>query len=324
MNTKNKMRFFAKLTGIKIETITDKTYSNDFSSKFLQQSDDKSETKRNFSEKSVRHISYKKNNSKYLKSLETEEKFILKSLNKIFSNKNRYKDGFQCEKFDGKFSEEKEECKEIYEETNIKNVNISTKNERLNRKLNDNNNKMVIKFINSNIKYKKMYENLLKENEKLKQENYSLNAQIQKLKDEIDIMRDEDKINKDSILENEEKINQFSKLIQQQINNFDQKIFNYKELLFKKDEEIHRLNKKLEKNNINSKNIINELKIKLKDYEKKIDKENNINNMNNTINDSSHLNVFKKENLNNYYGNNINIINREKSISRNVNSIIKS
>ena len=321
MNSKTAINFSQKINEIKLEQISSNTCSNDYFSELLYQSNDISEREKTFSDKSIGSFSHKKINLKYLKYLDPREKFILKFLKKIISYKKQCKDDFQFEKSDEKFRKEGKENSETYEEINPKIENLISENNKKNIKISECNYKIIQHFINSNSKYKKMYEDLIKENEKLKQENCSLNSKIQELIDEIDIMRDEDKINKELISENEEKINQFSILIKQQINIYDQKIFNYKELLFKKDKEIHRLNKKLEKININSKNIIDELKIRVKDYEEKLDKENNI--MRNSVNGSSHLNVNKKCSLNNY-DNNIDNINKEnEGILKNVNNYIK-
>lgn len=204
-------------------------------------------------------------------------------------------------------SKENKETQETdYTCINETGTNIMSQTQKKSRNYisNKNNFKIIQNLISLNLKYKKMYENLVNDYDNLKEENIILKDKIEKLTDELEIRREEDKLNKISIKENEEKINHFSSLIKQQMNNFEQKIFNYKELLFKKDEEIQRLNKEIVKIDNNGKNNIEELKKKIKNYEMIIEKQNKvINNVKNeTDNKHSSYNDTDKiinKNINN-------------------------
>lgn len=122
-------------------------------------------------------------------------------------------------------------------------------------------------------KYKKLFQNYKKENDVLRKDNEDLKNKMQDMKDELDIMKEEIELNKQNNKENENKFNQLTEYIKQNEINYEQKIYNLKQLLFSKDQEINKLNKLIDIENIKSNKIIEELKQKIIEQEKKINEQ---------------------------------------------------
>ena len=275
----------------------------------------KSKNKRNESVDYITSRKHSQKNSLKIKNQRQPQTFFgIKKLIINESIKNAYKNFADTSKF-------RDLSKETNEDTNCTFINEKGGyifNQR-NKKNNTEHNKLIQNFISSNIKYKKMYENLKKENE-------NLNVKIQQLEDELEIMREEDKLNKEQLQENDEKIKEISALIKQQINNFDQKIFNYKELLLKKDAEIQKLNKEITKKDFNSKNSLDELKKIITNYEKIISNQIEVSNGGNNKKFNENNSVLIKNEQNNVIINkDINNINNKgnEDIIKGTNSINK-
>lgn len=186
---------------------------------------------------------------------------------------------------------------------------------------------MIWQIIAFSKKYKKLYENLLKQNEELVKENEELKRKIENINDEVCILKEEDNINKELIKENEDKVEELSNYIKQQNKINENRLDDFKYLLYKKDEEIQKLSKELEKVDNSKRNIYLSLNNEIEIFKEKINKQNeeickykqkielfqnenivlknaddrnNINDINN-LNDINNINIigncFKNENL---------------------------
>ena len=175
-------------------------------------------------------------------------------------------------------------------------------------------------------KYKKMYENVLKQNEELQKENEELKKKIENINDEVCILKEEDNINKEIIKENEDKMEELSNYILQQNKNNESRMDDFKYLLYKKDEEIQRLSKDLEKIDDSKRNIYINLNNELLSFKEKIKKQNEeINNYKKRIEMIQNENNILKKNTN---INNVNIINNFSGITNQIinngNKIVKN
>ena len=158
-------------------------------------------------------------------------------------------------------------------------------------------------------KYKKLYENLLKQNEELQKENEELKRKIENINDEVCILKEEDNINKEIIKENEDKMEELSNYILQQDKNNESRMDDFKYMLYKKDEEIQRLSKELEKIDDSKRNIFMSLNNEISSFKEQINKQNEeINNYKKKIEMVQNENIILKNNSNNNI-NNVNIIN---------------
>ena len=168
---------------------------------------------------------------------------------------------------------------------NHTNSNFNKNNNKQNIKIKD------IKLLDSNLKiknncpiiwqiiaftkkYKKLYENLLKQNEKLQKENEELKRKIENINDEVCILKEEDNLNKELIKENEDKVEELSNYIKQQNIINENRLDDFKCLLYKKDEEIQKLSKELEKIDMSKRNIYLSLKNEIENFKEKINKQN--------------------------------------------------
>ena len=165
-------------------------------------------------------------------------------------------------------------------------TNSNFYNNKNNKKLNNiklnNNNIVEIKkkypiiwqIIAFSKKYKKLYENLLKQNEELVKENEELKRKIENINDEVCILKEEDNINKELIKENEDKVEELSNYIKQQNKINENRLDDFKYLLYKKDEEIQKLSKELEKVDNSKRNIYLSLNNEIEIFKEKINKQN--------------------------------------------------
>ena len=133
---------------------------------------------------------------------------------------------------------------------------------------------MIWQIIAFSKKYKKLYENLLKQNEKLQKENEELKRKIENINDEVCILKEEDNLNKELIKENEDKIEELSNYIKQQNIINENRLDDFKCLLYKKDEEIQKLSKELEKIDMPKRNIYLSLNNEIENFKEKINKQN--------------------------------------------------
>ena len=133
---------------------------------------------------------------------------------------------------------------------------------------------MIWQIIAFSKKYKKLYENLLKQNEKLQKENEELKRKIENINDEVCILKEEDNLNKELIKENEDKVEELSNYIKQQNIINENRLDDFKCLLYKKDEEIQKLSKELEKIDMSKRNIYLSLNNEIENFKEKINKQN--------------------------------------------------
>ena len=170
-------------------------------------------------------------------------------------------------------------------------------------------------------KYKKKYENLLKQNKELQKENEELKKKIENINDEVCILKEEYNINKEIIKENEDKMEELSNYILQQNKNNESKMDNFKYMLYKKDEEIQRLFKELEKIDNSKRNLYISLNNEILCFKEQINKQNEeINNYKKKIEMVQNENIILKNNNNN----NINNVNIRKNLSEIKNQLINN
>ena len=206
----------------------------------------------------------------------------------------------------------------------INDIKLLVQNNNLNLKI-KNNYPMIWQIIAFTKKYKKLYENLLKQNEELQKENEELKKKIENINDEVCILKEEDNINKEIIKENEDKVEELSNFIQQQNKMNESRLDDFKYMLYKKDEEIQRLSKELEKIDDSKRNIYLSLNNEIMNFKEKINRQNEeINKYKKEIELFQNESIITKNNANNNYNvNNVNNINNINEIKIQNNLVYK-
>ena len=198
--------------------------------------------------------------------------------------------------------------------TFLNHTNTNFYNNKLNPKI------KCLKLLNNNIdiwqiiaftkKYKKLYENALKQNEELQKENEELKKKIENINDEVCILKEEDYLNKELIKENEDKMEELSDYIKQLNKINESRLNDFKYMLYKKDEEIQRLSKQLEKIDDSKRNIYISLNNEILNFKEKINQQNEeINKYKEKIELFQNENTILKKINDNDKNVNINIIN---------------
>ena len=173
-----------------------------------------------------------------------------------------------------------------------------------------NNCPMIWQIIAFTKKYKKLYENALKQNEELQKENEELKRKIENINDEVCILKEEDNLNKELIKENEDKMEELSDYIKQQNKINESRLNDFKYMLYKKDEEIQRLSKQLAKIDDSKRNIFLSLNNEILNFKEKINQQNEeINKYKEKIELFQNENIILKNINNNDKKNNITVIN---------------
>ena len=343
-------KLLGKYISEKLNKIKDKNKKNnstekDIESKIFSSSSDKSCFHKKNKIKNPKSIKIKKYVTDSSFKINNISEFLLNNNNKksylshIFNhNLNKNKNHKMCPLKTVNNSEFK--SLEENHDTNITFFNLSNSNFYNNKKFISKFNDIKISNNNLNIKkcpmlwqiiafskkYKKLYENLLKQNEELQKENEELKKQIEDINDEVCILKEEDNLNKELIKENEDKVEELSNYIKKQNKINESRLDDFKLMLFKKDEEIQKLLKELERMDNNKRNIYFKLNNEIENFKEKINKQNEeinkykekkelFQNENNFIKNNNIIgNINSKNDINN-----IKIINNCKNIINKVN-----
>ena len=194
----------------------------------------------------------------------------------------------------------------------INDIKLLVQNNNLNLKI-KNNYPIIWQIITFTKKYKKLYENVLKQNEELQKENEELKKKIENINDEVSILKEEDNINKEIIKENEDKVEELSNYIQQQNKINESRLDDLKYMLYKKDEEIQRLSKELEKIDDSKREIYLSLNNEIMIFKEKINRQNE------EINKyKKEIELFQNKNIILKNTNNVNIIKNINEIQKNL------